>query len=211
MKERVLSVIKETKAIAVIRMNDSKKALKAIEAILKGGIRAIEITMTVPYAIELIREIAKNKPEDIVLGAGTVLDSETARNSILAGAEFVVSPITNSEMIKICKRYSVVVIPGAFTPTEILNAWEMGADVVKIFPSGVVGPKYFKDVKGPLPQVEIMPTGGVSIENAADFIKNGACCVGIGSALLDKKAIAESKWEIITEKAKKLFYNLNNI
>ncbi len=211
MREKVLSVIKETKAIAVIRMNDSEKALKAIEAIMKGGIKAIEITMTVPYAIELIKEIAKNKPEDIVLGAGTVLDSETARSSILAGAEFVVSPVTNSEMIKICKRYSVVVIPGAFTPTEILNAWEMGADVVKIFPSGVVGPKYFKDIKGPLPQVEIMPTGGVSIENAAEFIKNGACCVGIGSALLDKKAIAEGKWEIITDKAKKLFNNLNNI
>ncbi len=144
-----------------------------------------------------------------MLGAGSVLDPETAALVIHSGADFVVSPATNTEMIKLCNRYGKLVAPGAFTPTEIISAWEIGADIVKIFPATSVGPKYFKDIKGPLPQVRLMPTGGVNLDNAGEFIKNGACCVGIGTALLDKKAIAENNWDVLTQKAESLIKSVN--
>lgn len=210
-KEKVLNTIFQTKVIGVIRMSDSEKLLKVIEAVQAGGVKAIEITMTTPDAIDVIKTIVKNKPQDVVIGAGSVLDSETARIAILSGAEFVVSPITNYEMIKVCNRYTIPVAPGAFTPTEIVSAWQIGADIVKIFPATSVGPTYFKDIKGPLPHIHIMPTGGVTLDNAKDFIMNGACCVGIGTALLDKKAIANNVWNTLTENARKLIASLANI
>lgn len=203
-KEKVLETIFQTKVVAVIRMADSGKLLKVVEAVQAGGVKAIEITMTVPDAIEVIRAMARNKPAGVVIGAGSVLDPETARAAILAGAEFVVSPVTNLDTIRLCIRYGVPVMPGALTPTEIVTAWQAGADIVKIFPATSVGPKYFKDIHGPLPQIRLMPTGGVSLENSADFIKNGACCVGIGTALLDTKAIAAGDWNALTENARKL-------
>lgn len=207
-KEEALEIILSTKVIAVIRMSDTEKLARVAEAIRKGGVRALEITMTTPHALEVISTMSRRRDEGVLVGAGSVLDSETAAAAIHAGADFVVSPITNSNMIRICKKYDKFVAPGAFTPTEIVAAWEMGADVVKVFPATSVGPKYFKDIKGPLPQVRLMPTGGVDLENAREFIENGACCIGIGTALLDRKAIENNDWETLTRKAQALIDSL---
>jgi 2-dehydro-3-deoxyphosphogluconate aldolase/(4S)-4-hydroxy-2-oxoglutarate aldolase len=203
-RDEALEVILATKVIAVIRMSDTEKLSKVAEAIKQGGVRAIEITMTTPSALEIIAAMAKKKSAGTLIGAGTVLDPETAAQAIHAGADFIVSPVTNFDMIRVCRRYDVFVAPGALTPTEIIAAWERGADVVKVFPATSVGPKYFEDIKGPLPQVRLMPTGGVSLENAREFIASGACCVAIGTALLDKKAIEAGNWDILTQKAKAL-------
>ncbi len=207
-KDEVLDIILATKVIAVIRMSDAAKLMRVVEAIEKGGVRAIEITMTTPSALQIIAEMAKRKPADTLIGAGTVLDAATAEAVIRAGAEFVVSPITNYDMIASCRKNDIFVAPGALSPTEIFAAWEHGADVVKVFPATSVGPKYFQDLKGPLPQVRLMPTGGVSLENAREFIRGGACCVAIGTALLDKNAIAVEDWDVLTEKAQALVESL---
>ncbi len=207
-RDEVLEIILSSKVIAVIRMAETEKLDKVVEAIQKGGVKAVEITMTTPHALDIIASLSKKKPSNSLVGAGTVLDPKTAGMAIQAGADFVVSPITNFEVIDICHKYNVFVAPGAFTPTEIVAAWEAGADVVKVFPATSVGPKYFKDLKGPLPKVRLMPTGGVSLENARAFIDNGACCVAIGTALLDKKAIAAENWDILTQKAKELMDSL---
>jgi len=207
-RAEVLEIILATKVIAVIRMSDAEKLTRVVEAIKRGGVRAIEITMTTPSALEIIAAMAKSKTAGTLIGAGTVLDAATAEAVIRAGAEFVVSPITNFDMIAACKRNDTFVAPGALSPTEIVAAWEHGADVVKVFPATSVGPKYFQDLKGPLPQVRLMPTGGVSIENAREFIRSGACCVAIGTALLDKKAIAAEDWGALTAKAKALVESL---
>jgi len=208
-REEVLDIILSTKVIAVIRMSDTGKLARVVEAIKKGGVRAIEITMTTPSALDLIAEMAKRKSAGTVVGAGTVLDAATAEKVIRAGAEFVVSPVTNFDVIAACRRNDTFVAPGAFSPTEIVAAWEKGADVVKVFPATSVGPKYFQDLKGPLPQVRLMPTGGVNVENAREFIRSGACCVAIGTALLDKKAIAAEDWDVLTNKAKALMESLH--
>jgi 2-dehydro-3-deoxyphosphogluconate aldolase/(4S)-4-hydroxy-2-oxoglutarate aldolase len=207
--KEVLDIILATKVIAVIRMSDVVRLSSVVEAIERGGVRAIEITMTTPSALEIIGELAVEKRAGTIIGAGTVLDARTAERVILAGAEFVVSPVTNSEMISTCKRNDIFVAPGAFTPTEILTAWKKGADVVKVFPATSVGPKYFRDLRGPLPQVLLMPTGGVNIENAGEFIRSGACCVAIGTALLDKELIAAADWDGLTEKTKALLESLS--
>jgi 2-dehydro-3-deoxyphosphogluconate aldolase/(4S)-4-hydroxy-2-oxoglutarate aldolase len=207
-RDEALKIILETKVIAVIRMSDTEKLFKVTEAIRLGGVKAIEITMTVPNALHVINTMAQKKSPDVLIGAGTVLDAETAVAAIHAGADFLVSPISNFEMIQVCRKYDKFVAPGALTPTEIVAAWEKGADVVKVFPATSVGPKYFKDLKGPLPQIRLMPTGGVSLENAKDFIANGACCVAIGTALLDTKAIAQNDWNALTQKAKALLESL---
>ncbi len=207
--KEVLDIILATKVIAVIRMADVKRLFRVVEAIEKGGVRAIEITMTTPSALEIIGEMAVTGSAETLIGAGTVLDARTAEQVILAGAEFVVSPVTNTEMISTCKRNDTFVAPGALTPTEILSAWEKGADVVKVFPATSVGPKYFRDLLGPLPQVLLMPTGGVNIENAGEFIRSGACCVAIGTALLDQELIAAEDWDGLTEKTKALLESLS--
>lgn len=207
-RDEALKFILEAKVIAVIRMSDTDKLYKVTEAIRLGGVKAIEITMTVPDAIDVIRTMAQKKAPDVLIGAGTVLNAETAVAAVRAGADFLVSPITNFDMIKACRKLDKFVAPGALTPTEIVAAWESGADVVKVFPATSVGPKYFKDLKGPLPQIRLMPTGGVSIENAKDFLDSGACCVAIGTALLDKKAIAENNWSVLTQKARQLVESL---
>jgi len=207
-RDQALEVILETKVIAVIRMSDTQKLIKTTEAIKEGGVRAIEITMTTPSAIEIITEMSKKKSPGVLIGAGTVLDSGTAVQAIHAGADFIVSPILNLEVIKACRRYDTFVAPGALTPTEILTAWENGADIVKVFPATSVGPKYFQDLKGPLPQIRLMPTGGVNLDNAKEFIAHGACCVAIGTALLDKKAIENEDWEVLRQKASALINSL---
>jgi len=187
--------------VAVIRLQDPDRLKGVIDALGEGGVRAIEVTMTVPRAIQLIDAIAPTLPDGFVIGAGTILDAETARAAILAGARFVVSPVFNPSVIDLCHRYDVAVMPGCFTPTEILHAWEAGADVVKVFPATALGPSYFKDIRGPLPQVKLMPTGGVSIDNAGDWITAGAVAIGVGTAMVDAKAVAAGDWATITQKA----------
>jgi 2-dehydro-3-deoxyphosphogluconate aldolase / (4S)-4-hydroxy-2-oxoglutarate aldolase len=194
--------IEDCGIVAVVRMQDPDRVRDVVNALAAGGVRALELTMTVPRAVALIEELAATLPPEFVLGAGTVLDTETAREVILAGAKFVVSPVLNHDVIQLCHRYDVAVLPGCFTPTEILSAWQAGADIVKVFPATAVGPGFFRDVRGPLPQVRLLPTGGVSLENVGDWIKAGACAVGIGSSMLDPKAIAEGRFEVITANAR---------
>lgn len=190
--------------IPVIRAESAAQAMNIVEAVKAGGVETIEITMTVPGAIKVMEQIAERYGDHVVLGAGTVLDAETARAAILAGAEFVVGPSLNLGVIEVCHRYSKVVCPGALTPTEVVNAWEAGADIVKIFPCGEVGgPSYIKSLKGPLPHIQMMPTGGVDLTTAADFIKAGCIALGVGTALVDRKAISQGRWEVLTENARK--------
>ncbi len=197
----VLKKIEETGIIAVIRLSDDKKLGHLVDALAAGGVNLIEITFTIPNAIEVIRKLTNKVDDGIIVGAGSVLDTETARAAILAGAEFIVSPIMNTDVIRMAHRYDKVCIPGGFSPTEITTAWENGADVVKVFPATAMGPQFFKDIHGPLPHIKLTPTGGVCLDNAADFIKAGACCIGVGTALLDKQMVADSDWAGITRRA----------
>lgn len=206
-RQERLAQLLDRKVIAVIRMTDTARLMDVIGAIRKGGVEWIEITMVVPDAIEVLKEVAHRQGGSAVIGAGTVLDPETARLAILAGAEFIVSPILNLEVVELAHRYDRLAIPGAFSPTEILTAWEAGADVVKVFPATALGPTFIKDVRGPLPQVKLCPTGGVTVENAGEFIAAGAACVGIGTNLLDKEAIAEGRYELLTRRAEQLVAN----
>jgi 2-dehydro-3-deoxyphosphogluconate aldolase/(4S)-4-hydroxy-2-oxoglutarate aldolase len=189
--------------IAVVRATRSEPLVRVAEALRDGGVLGIEITFTVPKAVRVIEEVADALGDSIVLGAGTVLDAETARAAILAGAEYIVSPVVNLPTIELCKRYGKLVMPGALTPTEVLTAWQAGADIVKIFPSDVTGPAYLKALSRPLPQVRMMPTGGVDLNTAADFLKAGAVALGVGSSLVSQKAIDSEDWAGITELAKK--------
>lgn len=198
--------------VPVVRASSADDAMKIVYAIKEGGINIIEVTMTVPNAIGVMEAVAKKFDGDVLLGAGTVLDAETARISILAGAEFVVSPCLNEDLIKICRRYAKIAIPGAMTPTEILEAWEMGADIVKIFPVGNLGgSEYIKAIKAPLPQILLNVTGGISLKNAAEFIKAGASIISVGSALVDKKAVYEKKFEVLTKKAREFVEEIRKV
>ena len=189
--------------VPVVRTSSAETAIKAIEAIYRGGIRSAEITMTVPGAIKALEKIADLFGDKIMLGAGTVLDPETARACMLAGAQFFVTPSLNLATIEIVKRYSKVICAGALTPTEVLAAWQAGTDVVKIFPAGAVGgPKYIKALKGPFPQIEMIPTGGVNLETAGEFLKAGACAVAVGGELVDAKLIREGRYDRIEELAR---------
>jgi 2-dehydro-3-deoxyphosphogluconate aldolase/(4S)-4-hydroxy-2-oxoglutarate aldolase len=202
-KAEVLKSLREIGLVPVLRAESEEQALALASAIAAGGVTVLEITMTVPGAIRVMRRLAEDRP-DILIGAGTVLDAETARMCILEGAQFVVSPALKIATIEMCHRYGVAVLPGALTPTEIVTAWEAGADVVKIFPaSSLGGAKYLKSVKAPLPQVEMIPTGGVSLATAAEFLEAGAFALGVGADLVNLKAIAEGHPEIITENARK--------
>jgi 2-dehydro-3-deoxyphosphogluconate aldolase/(4S)-4-hydroxy-2-oxoglutarate aldolase len=197
----IVAAIERSGVVAVIRLQDASKLSSVVDALAAGGVRALEVTMTVPGAIRLIEEIAPSIPDEFVLGAGTVLDPETARLAILAGARFIVGPVLNPAVIALGHRYDVAVIPGCFTPTEILTAWEAGADVVKIFPATSLGPGFFKDIHGPLPQVRLMPTGGVTLENAGEWIAAGAVAIGVGTALVDRAAIAAGDYAAITARS----------
>lgn len=186
----------------MVRAPSGELLVDVAEALLAGGVEAIEITFTVPRAQDVIEQVADRLGDKIVLGAGTVLDAETARTAILAGARFIVAPTLNLEVIRLCRRYSTLIMPGALTPTEILAAWEAGADVVKVFPSDVTGPAYLKAIQGPLPHVRLMPTGGVNLKTAAEFLKAGACALGIGGALVDPKAVANREFTKISDLAR---------
>jgi len=198
----ILERMIECGIVAVIRTDSPEDLLDVTKALYDGGIISLEITMTVPSAIEYLPKVKKALGKDAIVGMGTVLDSETARMAILAGVDFIVSPVLKKEIINLCHRYDKIAVPGAYTPTEILTAWEEGADVVKLFPADTLGPKYIKAIHGPMPYIRISPTGGVSLENVGEFIKAGACFVGVGGHLVDKKVIAEKKFEILTERAK---------
>ncbi len=190
--------------VAIIRANSANELIDAAAAIHAGGVNVIEVTMTTPNALQVISDVSSAYGDSVLVGAGSVLDAETARAVMLTGAEFIVSPVTKADVIEICNRYGKVVIPGAFTPTEILTAWEAGADYVKVFPSSGVGASYIKDVKAPLPHIPLVPTGGVNAENAAEFISAGATALGVGSSLVNNQLIEEGKFEALTERAKKL-------
>jgi 2-dehydro-3-deoxyphosphogluconate aldolase/(4S)-4-hydroxy-2-oxoglutarate aldolase len=201
-RQTTLQALKNTGVVAVIRADKAEDLVDVGRALRQGGVQFIEITMTVPGALAVIeRATTALQHDDVYIGAGTVLDAETARLAILAGANYVVSPAFRPDMIAMCKRYSVAVMPGAMTPTEVLNAWEAGADIVKIFPAGVGGPQFFKDLKGPFPHIEIMPTGAVNRETAPAFIKAGACAVGVGGELAGKPLIAARDFATITRNA----------
>ena len=204
---RRADVIRQVEAegiVAVIRIAAADRLRAVVDALAEGGVRALEVTMTVPRALDLIAEIAGRLPQGFVIGAGTVLDAETARLAILSGAQFVVSPVFRRPVVETCHRYDVAAVPGCFTPTEILDAWEAGADVVKVFPATALGPGFFKDVRGPLPQVKLMPTGGVSLDNAGEWIAAGAVAVGVGTALLDAKAIVGGNYAVLTANARRI-------
>jgi 2-dehydro-3-deoxyphosphogluconate aldolase/(4S)-4-hydroxy-2-oxoglutarate aldolase len=190
--------------VAVIRLREAGALRAVVDALAEGGVLALEVTMTVPRALELIAEIAPSLPPEVLLGAGTVLDAETARAAIEAGARYVVSPVFREEVLSTCHRFEVAAMPGCFTPTEILAAWDAGADVVKVFPATALGPGYFRDLRGPFPHLRLMPTGGVSLANAGEWIRAGAVAIGVGSALVDAEAVAARRFGDITDRARQL-------
>ena len=202
-KTEVIKQIKDTGLIPVVRATSADEAMRVIDAIREGGVSVLEVTMTVPGAVGVIEQLTKKYGSDVLVGAGTVLDAETARACMLSGAQFVVSPALNLETIECCRRYGVAVLPGALTPTEVVQAWTAGADFVKVFPAGALGgASYLKALKAPLPHIELVPTGGVSLKTAADFIKAGASALGVGADLVDLKAIRDGQASVITERAK---------
>ncbi len=201
-KESQLRQVLDCGIVAVVRSPDSQQLVEVARALADGGVSVIEITMSVPNALDVLRQVRQALGDRVLLGAGTVLDPETARAVLLAGAEYIVAPTSNLDVIRLCQRYDKLVMPGAFTPTEILAAWEAGADIVKVFPADVVGPAFIKALRGPLPQVRLMPTGGVDLNTAAAFLKAGACCLGIGGQLVEPRAVAERNFDRIRDLAR---------
>lgn len=206
-----LTRVLNTGMVAIIRATSGDQLVSVARALYEGGIDVIEVTFTVPNAVEVLSAVRKDLGKKILLGAGTVLDPETARTAILAGAEFLVSPVVNLDVIKLATRYDKLIMPGAYTPTEILTAWEAGADVIKVFPAEIGGPPYLKAIKGPLPQVRLMPTGGVNLNTLESFIKAGACAVGLGSSLVEKEAIEQGNMTRIRDLAQQYVALLKKI
>jgi 2-dehydro-3-deoxyphosphogluconate aldolase/(4S)-4-hydroxy-2-oxoglutarate aldolase len=200
-KAAILQKLSDEKVIALIRADNPSGLLDCARALAEGGLTSIELTMTTPGAIRLLEKATAEMPE-FLFGLGTVLDAETARAGILAGARFIVTPALRPDVIKLCQRYSVPVFSGALTPTEVVSAWESGADAAKIFPAEFFGPAYIKSLKAPLPQVEFVPTGGVTAENVGDFIRAGAFATAAGSSLVEAKAFKEKNWAAVTAKAR---------
>ncbi len=204
-KHEIMAALNASGVVAIIRTENPQDLVEVAKALSRGGVKFIEITMTVPRALEVIRQAsAELSRDDVYIGAGTVLDAPTAKAAIDAGARFIIGPGTDAEMVRLCNTYGIVVMPGAFTPGEVIHAWRSGADVVKIFPADVGGPAYLKALKGPLPQVELMPTGGVDFDTAADFIQAGAIAVGSGSFLVNKALIAAKDYGRLTDSGRRL-------
>lgn len=208
-REEIVSKILELKAVAVIRMEDPSKLIKVSEAIHDGGVKAIEITMTVPNAIETIALASKEIGNKVLIGVGSILNPEMAQKAIDAGAQYVVSPIFKKEIIEISHKNDIPAMPGTFTPTEVQLAYEAGADIVKLFPADVLGMAFIKGIKAPMPHLRVMPTGGVSLTNAGKWLQAGACAVGVGSALIDKKAILEENYSLLTSNAEQIMESIN--
>ena len=202
-KDENLKWLMDCGLIPVIRARSPEIAVKVANATNEGGVNVVEISFVTPDALEAIRTVIRDLGGKVLAGAGTVLDAESARAAILAGAEFIVSPTLNRGVIEVCRRYSKISIPGALTPTEILTAWELGADIVKVFPASLGGPRYIRDLLEPLPQLRLLPTGGIGLENAGEFIKAGAVAIAVGGALVDRRAVEEGRFDIITENARK--------
>ncbi len=201
-REEILKIIKETGIIAVMRGMEKKKTINVARALVKGGIKVLEVTMNSPSPLGTIEEVKGEFEEgEVVIGAGTVLDSESARAAILSGADFIVSPNLNLDVIKLCKRYDKLVIPGVMTPTEIIQGLEAGADLLKVFPADIVGPRFIKDILGPIKYAKLIPTGGINLTNVVEYIKAGAYAVGAGGGLLEKRLIEEELYEELGEKA----------
>jgi 2-dehydro-3-deoxyphosphogluconate aldolase/(4S)-4-hydroxy-2-oxoglutarate aldolase len=202
-KSAIIAEICRIGLVPIIRTSSPDDALHAMDAICAGGVSVLELTMTVPGAIPVLEQVKSKFGDSIVLGAGTVLDPETARACILAGAQFIVSPALNLDTLALCRRYGIPIMPGALTPTEVVTAWQSGADLVKVFPcNSVGGASYIKSLKAPLPQIDLIPTGGVNLKTAADFIRAGSAALGVGADLVDTKAIADGNLSAITDKAK---------
>ncbi|MCX7667731.1 MAG: bifunctional 4-hydroxy-2-oxoglutarate aldolase/2-dehydro-3-deoxy-phosphogluconate aldolase [Atribacterota bacterium] len=197
----VVNFIVEKKIVAIIRTQNSLSLLKVVEALKEGGIECIEVTMTTPGALKILEEV-RSKMEGVLFGAGTVLDPETARLCILSGAQFLVTPSLNLATIEMAHRYDVPIIPGALTPSEILSAWEKGAEVVKVFPASSLGPQYIKELRGPFPHVKLCPTGGINLDNLRSFLQAGATCVGVGGSLVKLQLIQEEKWKELSDLAR---------
>ncbi len=202
-KETHLRHVLDSGIVAVVRNPDGSQLVEVCRALADGGVTVVEITMTVPDALDVVRAVRRGLGDRVLLGAGTILDAETGRAALLAGAEYLVAPTLNLDVIRLCRRYDKLVMPGCFTPTEILTAWEAGADIVKVFPADVLGPAFFKAMRGPLPQVRLMPTGGVDVDTAAEFLRAGACCLGIGSQLVEPKAVAQRDFGRISDLARR--------
>lgn len=200
-KSNKLDLIRETGIIAIMRAKRPDQLIEAADAIKAGGVGVIEVSMITPGALRVIEEAANHYGKEVAFGAGTVLDADTARAAILAGAEFVVAPTFNMEMVTLCNRYGIPVIPGCYTPTEMLTAWEAGADLLKLFPASMGGPSMLKTILAPLPQLEIVPVGGVNLETAADFIRSGATAIGVGSDLISQKLLDVGDMDEITRRA----------
>jgi 2-dehydro-3-deoxyphosphogluconate aldolase/(4S)-4-hydroxy-2-oxoglutarate aldolase len=203
-RQAVTAAIEDAGVVAVIRMQEADRLRAVIDALAEGGVRALEVTMTVPGAVETIAQLSRTLSTDFLLGAGTVLDTNTATRVIEAGASFVVSPVLRPAIIEVCHHHGVPALPGCFSPTEILTAWESGADIVKVFPATALGPGFLTDVRGPLPHLKLMPTGGVTLDNAGDWIRAGAVAVGVGTALLNRAAIAAGNYSILRENAARI-------
>lgn len=202
----ILNRLISEKLVAVVRLDSGDQLIKVAEALKAGGITAIEFTVPTPNSLEMIKQAAVYFGDEVLMGAGTVLDPETARSAILSGAQFIVTPALNIKTIELCRRYGKPIIPGAMTPTEILTAWEAGADMVKVFPADILGSAYLKAVLAPLPQIRLVPTGGISSENAAEYLKAGATAVGVGGKLVSKSAVASGDWAAISAEAQRLVH-----
>jgi 2-dehydro-3-deoxyphosphogluconate aldolase / (4S)-4-hydroxy-2-oxoglutarate aldolase len=201
-RETHLQRVLDCGIVAIVRFTDPGPLVEVVKALADGGVTVTEVTLTVPNALDVIREAKRQLGDRVLLGAGTVLDTETARAALLAGAEFIVAPSINLDVIKLCRRYDKLVMPGALTPTEVVTAWEAGADIVKVFPADIVGPAFFRALRGPLPHVKLMPTGGVDLSTATDFLNAGAVCLGVGGQLIEPKAVAARDFARITALAK---------
>jgi len=202
-REEDLRRVLDCGIVAVVRSTESAPLVDVCRALVDGGIDVAEITFTVPDALDVLKATRKALGDRILLGAGTVLDAETARAAFLAGAEYLVSPTLDLDVIRMARRYGKLVMPGCFTPTEALQAWQAGADIIKVFPAELLGPGFFKAMRGPLPQIRLMPTGGVDLKTAHSFLEAGACCLGLGSQLIDAKAVAARQFDTISETARK--------
>jgi 2-dehydro-3-deoxyphosphogluconate aldolase/(4S)-4-hydroxy-2-oxoglutarate aldolase len=201
-REHDLQQVLDCGIVAIVRSSDPGPLVEVVQALADGGATVAEVTLTVPNALEIIREAKRQLGERVLLGAGTVLDTETARAALLAGAEFIVAPGLNVDVVRLCRRYDKLVMPGAFTPTEVLAAWEAGADIVKVFPADVLGPAFFKALRGPLPQVKLMPTGGVDLTTAPEYLKAGAVCLGVGGQLVDPRLLESRDFARLTALAR---------
>ena len=207
-RNAITAAVERAGVVAVIRIKEPQRLRAVVDALGEGGLTALEVTMTVPGAVELIAELAPTMPPGFLLGAGTVTDAGTARRVIDAGARFVVSPVFRRDVLEACHTRDVAVMPGCFSPTEILDAWEAGADIVKVFPATALGPGFIKDIRGPMPEVKLMPTGGVTLDNAGDWIRAGAVAVGVGTALTDAKAIAAGDYATLRANAERIVSNV---